>query len=189
MILASACSLAWDNINELENALRTGLVSLPYCDHLTAISLEGIQLTAEISSRGDSREYIGSDRSLRPYMNNVLPITDFVLSESYISERNKRPSITAVQAVQRDGSNIGFISAHFDLRDLPLTAKNARLFLMLAPVALLTLIQSFQSFAAIVPYQPVDCCAVVYDQFRNVQQAEGIIFLSTPVSGEKSFPP
>ena len=53
---------------------------------------------------------------------SVLPLTDFVLSESYISERGKRPSITAVQIVKRDEKPVGFVSAHFDLRDLPLTA-------------------------------------------------------------------
>jgi len=121
-VLASACAQAWDDIDELESVLRTGLVSLPYCDHLTVMSLDGIQMTAEISSKGEDRQYIGSDRSLRPYMNSVLPITDFVLSESYISERGKRPSITAVQVVIRDGNPAGFVSAHFDLRDLPLTA-------------------------------------------------------------------
>ena len=64
--------------------------------------------------------------------------------------------------------------------DLPLTARNARLFLTLPPVALLTLIQTYQTFAAIVPYQPVDCCAVVYDQFHDLQQAESIIGLGDP---------
>lgn len=122
MVLASACAQSWGDIDEVESVLRTGLVSLPYCDHLTAMSLDGIQMTAEISTQGDDRQHIGSDRSLRPYMNSVLPLTDFVLSESYISERGKRPSITAVQIVKRDDKPIGFISAHFDLRDLPLTA-------------------------------------------------------------------
>jgi len=121
-VLATACAQTWDDIGELESVLRTGLVSLPYCDHLTAMNLDGIQISAEISARGDDRQHIGSDRSLRPYMNSVLPLTDFVLSESYISEHGKRPSITAVQIVKRDEIPVGFVSAHFDLRDLPLTA-------------------------------------------------------------------
>ena len=120
--LSSSCAPAWNDIDELESILRTGLVSLPYCDHLTAIGLDGIQISAEVGMKGDDRQYIGSDRSLRPYMKNMLPLTDFVLSQSYISEHSKRPRITAVQIVKRDDKPIGLISAHFDLRDLPLTA-------------------------------------------------------------------
>lgn len=120
--LASSCAQIWDDIEALEKSLHKGLEALPYCSFLSAMNLEGIQISADVSTSGDDRQYVGSDRSFRPYMKSVLPSTDFVLSESYISERSKRPSITAVQTVKRDEKPIGYISAHFDLHDLPLTA-------------------------------------------------------------------
>ncbi len=120
--LASACAQEWDNNAALEEVLRAGLAALPYCKHLYAMDLNGIQLTAQISPRGDDIQNTGLDRSLRPYMNNFLPLSDFILSEAYIGAHEKRPSITAVQMVKCDGQPAGFLGAHFDLRELPLTA-------------------------------------------------------------------
>jgi hypothetical protein len=120
--LALLCAQVWDDIETLEKTLHKGLVALPYCNFLSAMNLDGIQISADVSVSGEDRQYVGSDRSHRPYMKSVLPFTDFVLSESYIGERSKRPCITAVQIVKRDEKPIGFISAHFNLHDLPLTA-------------------------------------------------------------------
>lgn len=120
--LAAACAGVWDNTAELEALLCKKLESLSYCDRLSAIGLDGIQLSADISAKGYDRENIGADLSQRPYMKNVLPTTDFILSESYISERSGRPGITALQIVKDGATPLGFISARFDLHDLPLTA-------------------------------------------------------------------
>lgn len=120
--LASVCAQNWGNIEVLEDVLLAGLAPLPYIDHLFVMSLEGIQLTAQISLQGADRKNLNTDRSQRPYMKNVSPASGFVLSEAYISENKKRPSITAVLPVTRDGMTVGFLSAHFDLRNLPLTA-------------------------------------------------------------------
>jgi len=120
--LASNCAGFWGDRVAMEGALRMGLAALPYCDHLYVMDLNGVQVTAQISVQGDDMENIGLDRSLRPYMNNVLPVSDFILSEAYIGEYKKRPSITAVQLVKRDGNPVGFMGANFDLRNLPLTA-------------------------------------------------------------------
>jgi len=120
--LASVCAQVWGDMDALEDALRVGLAALPYCDHLFVMNLAGVQISAQISATGDDRQYTGLDRSQRPYMINVLPSSHFVLTEAYISEHKKRPSITAMQLVKRDGKPAGFLSAHFDLRDLPLTA-------------------------------------------------------------------
>lgn len=120
--LASNCAEVWGDIDSLEDSLRAGMANLPYCSHMFAMNLEGVQITARFSAQGDDRQFIGSDRSQQPYMKTVLPLSDFVLSESYISERSKRPSITALQIVKIENKPVGFISAHFDLRKLPLTA-------------------------------------------------------------------
>lgn len=120
--LAAVCAHIWPDRGALEDALRAGLATLPYCDHLFIMNLEGVQVTAQIGASGDDSQYIGLDRSQRPYMKDVLTAPDFVLTEAYISEHKKRPSITAMLRVKQAGIPVGFLSAHFDLRDLPLTA-------------------------------------------------------------------
>ena len=120
--LASQCAPVWDDIGTLENTLRAGLATMPHCDHLFVMNLDGIQVTGQVGKQLTDREHVGSDRSARPYMRTVTPSTEFVLSEAYISDHKRRPSITAVQLVRQDGEPVGFLSAHFDLRDLPLTA-------------------------------------------------------------------
>jgi hypothetical protein len=62
--------------------------------------------------------------------------------------------------------------------DIPLTEFNARLFLVILPVAALTLLQTYHTFAGIRPQRPVDCCAVVYDQFQTLLQARSIVGLA-----------
>ena len=86
--LASVCGQVWSSMESLEDALHAGLKDLPYCDHIYAMDLNGIQLTARISAEGDDRQNIGLDRqnigldrSMRPYMNNVVPLSDFILPE------------------------------------------------------------------------------------------------------------
>ena len=120
--LASTCAQVWPDIDALEAALRAGLVTLPYCDHLFVMNNEGVQITAQIGASGEDGQYIGLDRSQRPYMKDLLMSSDFVLTEAYISEHKKRPSITAMQRVKLDGISVALLSAHFDLRELPLTA-------------------------------------------------------------------
>ena len=120
--VAVSCSEVWSDIGALEDVLRIGLANLPYCSLMIATDLEGIQISAQVGLEGDDRSQLGLDRSQLPYMKTVVPTTDFVLSESYISQRSKRPSITAVHIVKSNNKPIGFISAHFDLRKLPLTA-------------------------------------------------------------------
>jgi hypothetical protein len=94
--LAFSCAEVWNDIDALENSLRSGLLSLPYCSHLFAINNEGIQITARISADGDTRQSLGTDHSQQPFMKFVSPSSDFVLSESYISKNSKRPGVTAM---------------------------------------------------------------------------------------------
>jgi len=58
---------------------------------------------------------------------------------------------------------------------LPLTEFNSRFFLIAPPVAVLTLLRTYDAFAGIRPERAVDCCAVVYDQFPTLGQAKSII--------------
>lgn len=65
--------------------------------------------------------------------------------------------------------------------DMPLAASNARLFLVIPPVAFLALIQTVDTFASIDTHRPVDCCAVVYDQFTTLQEARTVVGLEDPL--------
>lgn len=67
------------------------------------------------------------------------------------------------------------------LPEMPLTQISARLFLIIPVLAVLTLKQTYKAFAGIRPNQPVDCCAVVYDQFSTVEQATHIFGLGDNV--------
>jgi hypothetical protein len=63
-------------------------------------------------------------------------------------------------------------------RSCPLTGFNARLFLASTPLAVQALIGSVSAFNAVDPHQPVDCCAVVYDQFRSLADARSAVGIS-----------
>lgn len=119
--IAERCADVWPDREALDQTLMSGLLELPYCAFLYALDPHGRQLSDNASHQGLLPEHYGRDRSDRPYMNGVLPIYGLQLSDSYLSLRARRPSVTALQAVRRGGRVLGFVGADFDLRDLPLT--------------------------------------------------------------------
>lgn len=122
--LAAHCHPVWADRAELDLVLSDGLKTLPYGRALYALDTNGIQISSNVSAEGLMPASIGRDRSKRPYMSVVLPITGSLLSEAYISLIGRRPSLTAVQVVRDvSGAALGFIGTDFDLRDLPLTRK------------------------------------------------------------------
>lgn len=119
---AQVCAAVWDDRLQLDEALNQVLQTMPYCKFLYALDTNAVQISDNISHEGIVQEDFGRDRASRPYMNEVVPSTDFVLSGAYISLRAKRPSLTAIQIVRNDkGQALGFIGADFDLRNLPIT--------------------------------------------------------------------
>lgn len=123
--MAEACNNVWDNKEGLNDALIEALKQLPYCKYVYALDSNAIQISDNISHNGIIEKDFGRDRSQRPYLNEVVPSTDFLLSEAYISLRAKRPSLTAIQIVRNaHGHMRGFVGADFDLRDLPLTSEH-----------------------------------------------------------------
>ena len=121
--LAARCSRVWGDRDRLNSALADGLKELPYCRHLYALDLDAVQLSDNVTHEGLEEGY-GRDRSKRPYMRQVVPSTGFLLTSAYISLKQKRPSISAIQLVRdASGAALGFIGAYFGLRDLPLTRK------------------------------------------------------------------
>lgn len=104
----------------LEALLQAELPTLEYCKHLYVLDADGVQITANITREGLDHSHFARNRADRPYMQHIVGITDFKLSEAYISRNKKRPSLTAVQVIRnRDGERIGFLGADYDLRELP----------------------------------------------------------------------
>ena len=122
--LAARCQPVWTDREKLDQVLSEGLKTLPHGRALYAVNTNAIQISSNIGADGLLLSSVGRDRSRRPYLSEVLPITGTLLSEAYISLLGRRPSLTAVQIV-RDVSDavLGFIGTDFDLRDLPLTHK------------------------------------------------------------------
>ncbi len=121
--LAAKCIPVWGDRAKLNSLLSEALKELPYCKHLYVLDANAIQISDNVGHEG-LLEGFGRDRSQRPYFREVSAGTNFFLSEAYISLRERRPSLTAIQVV-RDAAGValGFIGAYFGLRDLPLTRK------------------------------------------------------------------
>jgi len=120
---AEKCSRAWGDREQVDQVLEQALPELKYVKFMYVLDTNGIQLSDNISHEGRILSDYGRDRSQRPYMRQVVPSSDFLLSEAYISLRERRPSLTAIQIIRdKQGKALGFVGVDFDLRNLPLTA-------------------------------------------------------------------
>jgi hypothetical protein len=118
--LAQRCAEVIHDRMLLEAVLTDALPRLSNCKYLYVLDAGGVQLTDNITLHGHDHEKFGSERMDRPYMQGIVGITDFKLSDAYISRNKKRPSLTAVQVIRdREGERIGFVGADYDLRELP----------------------------------------------------------------------
>ncbi len=121
--IAGQCGLVWPQRELLNQTLASALHELPYCMALYALDTRGRQICDNLEHTGVQSAHYGRDRSDRPYLRTAVPASGFLLSDAYLSLRARRPSITAIQVIRRDGVVVGFLGADFDLRDLPLTRK------------------------------------------------------------------
>lgn len=62
--------------------------------------------------------------------------------------------------------------------DAPLTTYNSRVLLLALPFFLLAVITTYRGILRIDAHQPVDCCAIVYDQFGSLKAARQIAGIS-----------
>ncbi len=121
--VADELNPAWPDKPRMEDILLRSYSCIPYCSSLYVLEASGIQLTENIGPSGLVSGHYRRDRSQRPYMRETIPPWGFLLSDAYISLNAHRPSLTAVQSIQRDGSVLGYLGADFDLRDLPVTSE------------------------------------------------------------------
>ncbi len=121
--IAQRCEPVWGQRELLDRILTESLATVPHCIFLYALDANGIQITDNVSRTGLMPEHFGRDRSGRPYMREAVPSWGFLLSDAYLSLRTNRPSLTALQVVNRGHETLGYIGADFDLRDLPVTSE------------------------------------------------------------------
>jgi hypothetical protein len=121
--IAQRCESVWGERDQLDIILSENLATVPHCVFLYALDTRGIQISDNVSKTGLMPEHFGRDRSERPYMREGVPSWGFLLSDAYLSMRSNRPSLTALQVVNRGEETLGFIGADFDLRDLPVTSE------------------------------------------------------------------
>jgi hypothetical protein len=122
--LAGLCASVMASRHELESVLTEALPHLSYCKHLYVLDGVGHQLTANITQHGPDESHLDRERMDRPYMEGIVGVTDFRLSDAYISRNKKRPSLTAMQVIRNEnGELLGFLGADFDMRELPHTEK------------------------------------------------------------------
>ena len=120
--IAQDCKQVWPQREALETRLIAGLAELPYCKYLYLLDAKAHQITSNASRTGLMEAHYGRDRSHRPYMVEALTGSHLSLSDAYISQNARRPSLTAVQLIHGDkGELLGYLGADFDLRELPAT--------------------------------------------------------------------
>lgn len=121
-LIADDCRVLWPQREALEARLISGLAELPYCKYLYLLDERAHQITSNVTRSGLLEANYGRDRSLRPYLANALAGIPFSLSDAYISQNARRPSLTAVQIIRGEqGELLGYLGADFDLRELPTT--------------------------------------------------------------------
>jgi len=120
--LAERCAPVWGDRYGLNAVLTEGFADIPHCNFLYCMGTDGVQISDNIGASGVQAGYLGRDRSKRPYMCEPVPSWGFLLSDAYISLRQQRPSLTALQVVWGEAGALGYLGADFDLRDLPVTS-------------------------------------------------------------------
>ncbi|UCH53888.1 MAG: hypothetical protein JSW09_03610 [Pseudomonadota bacterium] len=116
--LAERAAQLWPNADALDQVLLTVLNEVPDCHVLYCWDINGVEISSMIQASGPDPSWRGRDLSQRPYLKNHLPFKGIMLSSVYVSEYRPTQCITALQAVSRDNTLLGFIAADFALEDL-----------------------------------------------------------------------
>ena len=108
---------------QLEAMLLRNFSSIPYFTSLYVLNTSGVQISDNVGRNGLVPGHHGRDRSQRPYMKEAVPVWGFLLSDAYISQHNRRSSLTALQIIRTENEVLGYLGADFDLRNLPVTSE------------------------------------------------------------------
>jgi hypothetical protein len=116
--LADQCAQAWSDADALDAIFRQHITVITNCEFLYAWDLEGREISSLVMPHGVDRDWRGRDLSERPYLKNNLPFKGIMLSSVYHSQFSHRECVTALQAVRRNKTLMGFIAADFSLDKL-----------------------------------------------------------------------
>ena len=117
-ILGERCVEVWPDADALDRILHDAIGTIPHCHLLYAWDINGIEVSSMIQASGADPTWRGRDLSQRPYLKNHLPFKGVMLSSAYMSQYVPKQCITALQAVSKDNTLLGFIAADFALADL-----------------------------------------------------------------------
>lgn len=109
------------NREVLDQQLREIFQAIDYCKYVYVLDAHAVQLSSTLNRFGADASAYQRDRATRPYMQHMSDVScDFNLSEVYISQNKKRPSLTAIQTIRNaTGERLGFLGVDYDLRELP----------------------------------------------------------------------
>jgi len=113
--------------NVLEFLLVDEIEQLPFCRCLYVLDDAGQQVTASVGRHGVDHSRYACDHSGSHYLQDLIGVSDFRLSDACIGRHSQRPSITAIQVIRdRNLQRVGFLGADFDLQQLPHSGANCR---------------------------------------------------------------
>ncbi len=122
--LAADLENNWGEREQLDQFLVSKFDQMKCVKYLYILDPNGRQVSSNIAKNEVIPKDYQRDRSSRPYMQQMTPGRQFLLSEAYISLRARRPSLTALHVIKnRNGMLLGYFGADYDLRDLPLTKE------------------------------------------------------------------
>jgi len=116
--LAEACAAVWPDADRLDRTLHAAIGTIPHCQLLYAWDINGIEISSMVQASGPDPSWRGRDLSNRPYLKNHLPFKGVMLSSVYRSAYTPTECVTALQAVGKDNTLLGFIAADFAVNDL-----------------------------------------------------------------------
>lgn len=117
-LTATALSEVWPDSGQIDQILVRDLGSVTSCHLLYALDINGTQLSSNVDGGVDS-SWRGQDLSARPFFNTSLPYKGMMLSSAYLSNRSLKTCISAIYAISRDDTLLGFLVADFNVTDLP----------------------------------------------------------------------
>ncbi|MCU7878602.1 MAG: PDC sensor domain-containing protein [Candidatus Thiodiazotropha sp. (ex Lucinoma borealis)] len=116
--LAANCAAVWDDVDALDKILLAHIDQITNCEFLYAWDIDGKEISSLILPGQVETSWRGRDLSRRPYLKNNLPFKGIMLSSVYHSQFSDRECVTALQAVRKGGTLLGFIAADFSLDKL-----------------------------------------------------------------------
>jgi hypothetical protein len=103
----------------LEMLLIDEIEQLGPCKFLYVLDAKGWQITASIGHDSIDQGHYARNRADHSYMQNIIGFSDFRLSETYLGEDSRQPSITAIQVIRdRNMQRAGYLGADFDVHEL-----------------------------------------------------------------------